>query len=162
MALGVDLRVALYVFSLLQVAFAVAGWILVCDFLFGKNPVRRAVVLLLHAATFLHLAWLESHLFFLQIIGLWHYGAWACVPWLLWLSLRALDGSKRGALPQYMALTGALAVATASDLLIVSWFVAPAALAAVFSSRPKAAAIFIAALGAGSPVGAGNLLRPDF
>ena len=151
LALGADLRVAGYLFSLLQVGFAAAGWILVCDFVFGKSPVRRAVVLLLHAATFLLLAWRESHLFHLQMGGMWHYGAWACVPWLWWFSLRMLDSPLQ--FGKAAALVLALAVAVASDILVVPWFAAAAAFAVLFSANLKKSAVFIAALSVGTAVG---------
>ena len=153
-ALGIDLWIVLYLFPLLQVGFAAAGWILVCDFLFGKSPARRAAVLALHGATFLLLGWRESHLFILQMETAWHYGAWACLPWLLWLSLRLLDGCKGGIVPKDIAaLTVATAIVAASDMVIVPWFVAPAALLApVFASR-RGAAILIATFAAGVALG---------
>ena len=154
-ALGLDLRPALYLFPLLQVGFAAAGWILVCDFLFGKSPARRAAVLLLHAATFLHLAWFDSRLFMLQMVGMWHYGAWACVPWLLWLSMRVLQAPPDGIPPaaNLAALAAATAVVVASDLVIAPWLLAPAAAAAALSVRPKIAAALVFALGAGFAAG---------
>ena len=151
-ALGVDARVTLYLFPLMQVGFAAAGWILVCDFVFGKSPARRAAVLLLHAATFLLLGWRESHLFYLQMTGMWHYGAWVCVPWLLWLSLRMLD-SPRPEPGKTAALILALAVVTASDQIIAPWFTAPVALVALLSAQFKKSAVFIAALAAGTAAG---------
>ena len=150
-ALGADLRVAGYLFPLTQVGFAAAGWILVCDFVFGKSPVRRAAVLLLHAATFLLLAWRESHLFHLQMSAMWHYGAWTCIPWLAWFSLRMLGSPPQ--LGKAAALIAALAVVAASDAAIAAWFVAPAGLAALLSSPPKKSAVFIAALAVGLAVG---------
>ena len=153
-ALGVDLQAALYIFPLTQVAFAAAGWILVCDFLFGKSPVRRAAVLLAHAATFLSLAWDESQIFNLQMVSVYHYGAWACVPWLLWLSLRMLDAPPPSARPgRIAALVFALTIVTASNLLIAPWFLIPSALAALLSARFKQSAVFIAVLAAGTALG---------
>ena len=151
-ALGVDLQAALYIFPLMQVGFAAAGWMLVCDFLFGKSPTRRAAVLLAHAATFLSLAWDESQIFNLQMVSVFHYGAWACVPWLLWLSMRMLE-LPRPHPGRIAALVLALAVITASNLLIAPWFTAPAALAVLLSARFKQCAVFIAVLAAGTVLG---------
>ena len=144
-----------HVFSLLQVFLAAVGWILVCDRVFGKSPVRRCVVLLLHAATFLILAWRESGLFMLQLTGVWHYGAWMCLPWLLWLSLRMMEVPSGGRLvpANVAALVLAVAVAVPSDLVLAPWFVGPAAAAAALSARPKNAGIFAAALAAGMVLG---------
>ena len=146
---------AIYAFSLLQAAFAAAGWILVCDRIFGKSPARRCVVLLLHAATFLILAWREGGLFMLQLTGVWHYGAWTCVPWLLWLSMRVLDfpANGRPLLPAAAALAAAVAVTVASDLVLAPWFVGPAAAAALFSARLRSAGIYAAVLAAGLGLG---------
>ena len=146
---------AIYAFSLLQTAFAAAGWILLCDRVFGKSPARRCVVLLLHAATFLILAWREGGLFMLQLTGVWHYGAWTCVPWLLWLSMRVLDfpANGRPLLPSAAALAAAVAVTVASDLVLAPWFVGPAAAAALFSARLRSAGIYAAVLAAGLGLG---------
>ena len=154
-ALGLEPPLALWLFPLLQVAFAAAGWILVCDFLFGKSPVRRTAVLLLHAATFLHLAWFENGLFMLQMTGTWRYGTWACVPWLLWLALRSLNAPPGKTAPpaNFAALAAAVAVVVASDLVIAPWLLAPAAALALFFVRPQVAGIFILALGAGTAAG---------
>ena len=154
-ALGLEPPLALWLFPLLQVAFAAAGWILVCDFLFGKSPVRRTAVLLLHAATFLHLAWFENGLFMLQMTGTWRYGTWACVPWLLWLALRALNAPPGKTAPpaNFAALAAAVAVVVASDLVIAPWLLAPAAALSLFFVRPQVAGIFILALGAGTVTG---------
>ena len=140
----------MYLFSLLQVFLAAVGWILICDRVFGKNPLRRCAVFLLQAATFLLFAWRESGLFMLQFTGTWHYGAWACLPWLLWLSMRTL------AIPapvNIAALVLAVAVVVSSDLVLGPWFVGPAAAAAFFAARPKIAGIFAAALAAGMALG---------
>ena len=139
-----------YVFSLLQVFLAAVGWILVCDRMFGKNPLRRCVVFLLHAATYLLFAWRESGLFMLQMTGVWHWGAWACMPWLLWLSMRTLEVP---APANIAALVLAVAVAVPSDLVLAPWFVGPAAAAAALSARPKSAGIFAAALAGGMALG---------
>ena len=140
----------MYLFSLLQVFLAAIGWILICDRMFGKNPLRRCAVFLLQAATFLLFAWRESGLFMLQITGTWHYGAWACLPWLLWISMRMLSTP---APVNIAALVLAVAFVVPSDLVLAPWFVGPAAAAAAFSARPKNAVIFAAALAAGMALG---------
>ena len=140
--LGVNLAAALYLFSLAQVAIAAAGWMLVCDILFGKSPARRAAVLLLHALALLVLAWRGADVLYAHLAGLFHYGAWALLPWLLWLTLRVLDFDRRGGRgsggvspgPAF-ALAAFLAASVASDPLVVVWFVAPAGLAAVVLAR---------------------------
>ena len=154
--LGAGLVFALCLFPLAQSAFAAVGWILVCDFLYGKSPVRRFAVLALHAACFLTLAWRGGDVHFSLIVWGWHYGAWAAAPWLLWLSLRLLSGP--GAPGAAAALAAVLAATVASDLLIVPWFVAPAALSVVLLSgkggfNRRACFAFFAALAVGVVVG---------
>ena len=153
-AAGLDFRAAMLLFPLLQVALCAVGWILVCDALYGKSPARRAAVLLLHALTFLVLAWRGADIFYLQMNAVYHYGTWATVPWLLWLVLRfAGQEPRRGAKADapgwgnLAALLALLALATASDLLIVMWFAVPAgASAAVLWMRGKLPARETAAL----------------
>ena len=152
LALGADMPTAYYVFPLMQVGFAAAGWILACDFLFGKSPIRRVVVLLMHAASFLILAWDQSQIFIPQMLSAWHYGTWACVPWLLWLSLRMLD-SPRPESGKVAALVFAMAVVAGSNMLSVLWFAIPAALAASLTTRLKKSAVFIAVLAVGIALG---------
>ena len=165
-ALGLNLAAALYLFSLAQVAFAAVGWILVCDVLFGKSPLRRFAVLLLHAAGFVVLAWRGVDVFYTWLLGLFHYGAWAVLPWLLWLSLRALNsGGKRGKragppLPPgtAAALAALLAVSFASDALIFAWFAAPAGFAALVLAwsgglERRQCAWFVGTLAAGCVLG---------
>ena len=163
-ALGMDWRVAMYLYSLLQAVLAVVGWILVCDFLFGKSPARRAAVVLAHAATFLLLAWRESNLFVLQLTD-WHYCTWTCLPWLLWFALRMLDASARSSrgipVPEVAALVVALAVMVASDLVVVPWFAGPVLLAALFCAPPRSVAVLAAALGAGVVLGRALYNIPD-
>ena len=148
-ATGLDFRAVMLLFPLIQVALCAAGWILVCDFLFGKNPARRAAVLILHALTFLVLAWRGADIFHLQMNVVYHYGTWATVPWLLWLSLRFLKERPRRAAKggggtadiewrSGVALLILLSMTVASDLLIAMWFVVPAgAAAAVLRMRGK-------------------------
>ena len=154
LALGLDMTAAAYIFPLMQVGFAAAGWILVCDFLFGKSPVRRAAVLLLHAASLLLIAWNQSQVFIPFMMGAWHYGAWACVPWLLWLSLRMLNAD-RPPTAIIAALILAMTTAAASDMLTVLWFALPAAIAVLPSAKPKKSAVFIAVLAVGIALGVG-------
>ena len=152
LGLGADMPTAYYIFPLMQVGFTAAGWILVCDFMFGKSPIRRAAVLLAHAAPFLILAWDQSQIFIPQMLTAWHYGTWGCVPWLLWLALRMLD-SPRPEPGKVAALVFAMAVAAASDLLAVLWFAIPAALAAALTTRLNKSAVFIAVLAVGTALG---------
>ena len=152
LALGADMPTAYYIFPLMQVGFAAAGWILACDLLFGKSPIRRAAVLLTHSASFLILAWDQSQIFIPQMLTAWHYGTWACVPWLLWLSLRMLD-SPRPELGKAAALVFAMTVAAGSDMLSILWFAIPAALAALLTTRLRKSAVFIAVLAVGIALG---------
>ena len=159
-ALGADVRVVLYAFPLAQVALAAAGWMFCCDFLYGKNPVRRAAVWLLHALAFLVLAWRGGDILGLHLLGAWHYGAWATLPWLLWLSLRALadDLSSRKSRLALAGMFALLTIAAASDLVVFSWFAAPAAMCALLTTRRsrascKALAAYLAALAAGTALG---------
>ena len=147
-ALGANLTVALYLFSLAQVALT-AGWLdfglrLSCS---EKSPFRRAAVLLLHALAFLVLARGNADALYTHMTGHFHYGAWSALPWLLWLSFRVLcsDARRRGKSGRFIpsgpaaALVAFLSVSVASDLLIVPWFAAPAAFSA-------AALVFIGAM----------------
>ena len=159
-ALGADFRAVLYAFPLAQVALAATGWMFCCDFLYGKRPVRRAAVWLLHALAFLVLAWRGGDMLGLHFISGWHYGAWATLPWLLWLSLRALedDLSSRKSRLALAGMFALLAIAAASDLVIVPWFVVPAAAAALLTTRRnrdscKALTACLAALAAGTALG---------
>ena len=157
-ALGADVVPAIALFPLAQTTLAAAGWILVCDILFGKSAVRRFAVLALHALGFVALSWRGGDIHYPLMSGLWHYGAWAAVPWLAWLALRALRVRSPGNLA---ALAALLAAAVASDMLIVPWFVAPSALcAAVLVLRGalsrRACLLFFAALAVG--IIAGRLL----
>ena len=95
-ALGAGVMAALYLAPLLQAALAAAGWIVVCDFLFGKSPARRCAVLLLQALPLLVVAWRGPDLFYAQLSTVSHYGVWTLLPWLLWLSLRVVDSDSPG------------------------------------------------------------------
>ena len=129
--LGADLAVSLYLAPLLQTALAAAGWVLVCDFLFGKSPARRFVVLALHALPLLIVAWRGADVFYAHLLTQFHYGAWAVAPWLLRLSLQVLEpggGKKEDAFPPVVLSAGLVALLSAtaaSDLFIAPWFVAP-------------------------------------
>ena len=163
-ATGLDFRAVMLLFPLVQVALCAVGWILVCDLLFGKTPARRAAVLILHALTFLVLAWNGADIFYPQMNVVYHYGTWATVPWLLWLSLRVLSerprrrGAKADGAADIVALVVLLALAVASDLLIAIWFAAPAAASAVVLAArgkmsPRGTALFLAMLAAGYVAG---------
>ena len=171
-ALGADTVGGGLLFPLMQVGLSAVGWILVCDFLFGKTPARRAVVLLLHSLVLLISAWRGADLFYLWLIPAHHGGAWLVVPWLLWLSLLALrpamesrpdlkkrkrPGSNLSPIPA-AALILLLLLSVASDLLTVPWFVAPAAAAAVTLAwrggiSRRDCVLFIAVLAAGAAGG---------
>ena len=136
-ALGLDFRAAMLAMTLVYAATSAAGWALACDALFGRDSVRRALVVLLHAPPFLILAWAHSDIYSLQLRVVFHYGAWTLVPWLLWLFIRALESSpprgrdsgRRGDSAAWKNLAAAavlLALTAASDLVIVPWFAAPA------------------------------------
>lgn len=136
-ALGAGVPVVLYLQPPLQVAAAAWGWATVCDSLYGKSAARRSAVWLLHALAFLLLAWRGEDLLGVHLLGVWHYGAWAAIPWLLWLSLRALspDISHRQRWPALAGLAALLTATTSGDLIILNWFVFPAALCAVLTTR---------------------------
>ena len=134
-ALGFGAVKGMWLYMLAQLALAAAGWILVCDRMFGKSPARRAAVLLAHALSLLLLAWNGPSVFLLWMLSVYHSGTWALVPWALWLVLILLgadrqQGKKRAPAPlNPPALAGLFALATlsvASDLLFFLWFVAPA------------------------------------
>ena len=136
---GLDYRIVHYLYPVLLFAFAAPGWIVLCDALFGKSPTRRIAVLLLHALLFLHMAWRGQDLFLTLMVAQWHGTTWMLMPWLLWLSLRALDfdqsdgrrkAGKNSNRVRLLALAALTAVA-AADAVILPWFVAPAALAAL-------------------------------
>ena len=157
LATGMDFRVILYLAPLAQVALSATGWMLVGDRLYGKSPLRRAAVWLLHALAFLTLAWRGEDVLGLHMLTAWHYGAWAAIPWLLWLSLRALEGDLSSGKTR-MALAWlflAVAVAAASDLVLLPWFIVPAALCALLTTprnapSMSALAAYLAALAAGT------------
>ena len=180
-ATGWDVRALMWLYALLQPAFAAAGWILVCDRLFGKSPVRRAAVLLLQALALIVAAWRGGDLFLVQLMFAARFGSWALLPWLLWLLLCALDAGesgndKRGAKtnplhPKKLAAAGGLlfgmVLALASDLSFLPWLVAPAGFALlcmVFLKRMRAgefllfAAVFVFV----RPAGAGFAPRFRF
>ena len=159
---GLDHRIVHYLYPLLQFAVAALGWIVLCDALFGKSPARRTAVLLLHVLLFLHLAWRGEDLFLTLIVAQSHGSAWTPMPWLLWLSLRALDsdegdGPRKTGRPLrlgWLAALAALTAVAAADAVILPWFVAPAAFAALsLACRGgvswRAAAALTAALVAG-------------
>ena len=139
-ALGAGASGALLFTPLLQAALSAAGWLLACDALFGKSPARRCVVLLLHALPLLVVAWRGADLFWGQINPHSHYGPYVMIPWLLWLSVRVLqsgaqEGGKKRRTPMPVGFAAGLvlllALMSASDLLILPWFVAPTGLTAL-------------------------------
>ena len=161
-ALGAGVVGGTLLFPLVQVGFSAVGWILVCDFLFGKSPTRRAAVLLLHSMTLLIAAWRGADLFYALFTPSHHCGAWIVVPWLLWLSLLTLGPAlknpkkhKANLLPiPAAALFLLLGLSVAGDVLVVPWFVAPAAAAvAALAWRGQISrrdcVLFIAVLAAG-------------
>ena len=134
---GAGVALTLCVYPLAQTALSAVGWVLLCDRLFGKSPARRAVVPMLHALPFLFLAWGNADIFFSQMSGVFHHSVVAALPWLLWLSLLILDPAPKGkqsAAPPVRpatALLVLLALMSASDMLVVPQFVAPAGLCAL-------------------------------
>ena len=157
---GADVVFGALALPLLQTALSAAGWILVCDFLFGKSPVRRAAILILHALPFLIVSHNGLDLFYHQTVPRWRYGIWAATPWLWWLSLRALTTAESGRrqAPALLALAAATAAVAAGELLLLSWFVAPAIAAALGlcilgKMRRNEFAVFVAALLAGFFIG---------
>ena len=170
-ALGVGYSAALWLFPLLQAGLSAAGWILMCDFLFGKSPARRAAVLVLHALPFLVVAWRGMDIFFIHMQSVSHYGAWAALPWLLWLSLRVLEPGGKGRDAPFPVglsawLAALLSVMVASDLFVGAWFVAPIGAVVVLLAWTGRmawgrAARFVGLLAAASVVGViGKALTP--
>lgn len=156
LALGGDVRIALYLLPLFWVGMAAWGWMKVCDLLYGKSPARRCVVWLLHALAFLVLAWRGMDVLKMHLMGFWHYGVWSVLPWLMLLSLRMLDDkfSPRKGWGATAGLLVLLFLITASDLITVTWFTMPAALTALLTTRLSAPAargrllLFLAVLAA--------------
>ena len=140
-ALGAGTALALCVYPLIVAALSAAGWVLLCDRLFGKSPVRRAAVPLLHSLPFLFLAWDNADIFHSQMMGAIHHSVVAALPWLLWLTILILfpaqksGRGRKSAAPfpvvPAIALFAALALMSASDLLVVPQFAAPACLCAM-------------------------------
>ena len=158
-ALGADFRVAHLAFPLLLAALSAVGWILVCDFLFGKSPVRRAVVLLLHSLPMLAASRGELDVYYHHLVPLWRGGTLAMLPWLLWLALRAAtarDGRESGI--RLLALGTVVAAIVASDLIVLIWFVAPAigaalALALIGAAKWRGTIRLVGALAVAAVVG---------
>ena len=134
---GADFRAALYLFPLVNVAFATAGWLVLCDFLFGKSPARRTAVLILSALSFLQPAWRGGDLLLELLPPHSHSAAWTIMPWQIWACLRMLEsGGGKGAKarsfrPGWLAAAIALTAAQAADGIALPWFVAPAVFAAL-------------------------------
>ena len=167
-ALGVDSRVALYLFALAQTAMAAWGWIYVADFLFGKSPPRRAAILLLHAAPLLLMAYGREDVFYALAVCVFHYGTWATMPWLTGLLLRVLKSPPKppASAGKIAALVALLSVTAASDKIIIVWFVAPAAFALLcllcLGQTTRAAVVrLVVALAGGVALGAVLAEIPD-
>ena len=133
---GADFRVVLYLFPLVNVALAAAGWLALCDFLFGKSPARRTVVLILSALSFLQPAWRGGDLLLELFPPHSHSAAWTIMPWQIWACLRALEGGGgKGAKappfrPGWLAAMIVLTAGQAADGVALPWFVAPVVFAA--------------------------------
>ena len=139
-ALGMDFRAVLLLHPLLVATLSAGGWILVCDFVFGKSPVRRAAVLILHALPLLLASRGALDVFYHLLVPSWRGGLWAAVPWLLLFSMRAAFSRGRGEFALFAAAAGGLAAATVSDYAAVPWMIGPAIGAAlVFSVLRKGA-----------------------
>ena len=162
-----DIRAGIWLAPAAYAALSVCGWILVCDSLFGKNPVRRAAVILLHAPALLTLAWRGQDVFSPQLWINFRYGTWAVLPWLLWLLARAMESAPgaKAARPPWPRLAPpaiALAVMVESDPAILPWFVAPALfslLCLLWLKKMRAAEFGGLAAAIGGGVVAGFLLR---
>ena len=162
-ALGADLLSVLYFIPLALAVFSAGGWILVCHRLFGPSPARAAAVLLAHAAPLLIVGWGRVDVFGTLLISMYRTNTWATMPWLLWLTLRALDsggGKPDGAFSRasLVPLAIFLAVAIVSDFIVFTWFVAPALAAAFLLVRlgqlkPPALFRLTAAMAAGVALG---------
>ena len=177
---GADLAAGALAYPLLQAALSALGWILVCDFLFGKNSVRRAAVLILHAVPFLVVAYGGLDVFYHQGVPRWRYGIWALLPWLWRFSLGALEPAEKGRskVPALLGLGAATAAAALGELLLLSWFAVPAAAAALglsalgrapWRETARFAAVALAAFFVGRALGGevgvgrhGEHLRFDF
>ena len=162
-ALGADLLSVLLFAPLVYAALSAIGWILVCGRLFGRSPARTTAVLLAHAAPLLMVGWGRTDVFGILLVALYRIGTWACVPWLLWLTLRALDSgegraARAGSPASLVSLAILLAIVMMSDYVIVTWFVAPALVSAfllVRFGRLKMPALFrlAASMAAGMALG---------
>ena len=130
-ALGADAGDGAALFPILNAALSAAGWILVCDLVFGKSPVRRAAVLILHALPMLSAAYGRLDIFYHLLAPLWRGGLWAVTPWILWLSLRALEADNRRDAARFLVGVGVLTAVVANDFAAVAWHVAPATAAAL-------------------------------
>ena len=123
-----------YVWIFLIAALSVAGWILLCNAVFGKNANRTALVVFLHALPFVYMAWFGNDVFYTILLPVLHLTAWASLPWLLWLGLRVAQGG--GA--RFTAALGVFtAVSVFSDPVILPWFSASfvAALFLIYRKR---------------------------
>ena len=158
-ALGAEAVAGALLFPIVLAVFSSVGWILACEFLFGKSPLRRAFVLVLHALPLLIVAWRGLDVFFHQMVPVYRGGLWSTTPWMLWLALRALDAADaRARIVSLAALALALAVLVAGDLIVIAWLSAPLLAAAlgvavVGKLSWRDALISVAALGAATIVG---------
>lgn len=153
-ALGASFVFVQYAAVLLQALMGAVGWMLVCARL-GGGWAARCAALLAWAAPLLAVSH-GSGVFMAQTHTYIHLGAWLCSPWLLWLALPD-PAAKNNAPPdlrRWGGMAALLAVMVASEPLILPWFAAPAAAAAVFMFLRRRwgvrkTALFFAALALG-------------
>ena len=112
--------VATYAFIFVQGLLGAAGWIAVCR-KSGGGAVAQSALLAAIGVQWILLTH-GTDLFYITGSILAHGGAWAMMPWLLYVSLFARNGFSPA---RAVALGVLLALIAASDMLIVPWFVAP-------------------------------------
>ena len=141
--------------------FGAAGWVMVCRRL-GGGALSQSTALLAYAAQYLLLAYGGNEVFLLLVVHPIHNGAWQTVPWLLWACLNRRVSTMHAAL-----LFALLAAVAAGDMVIVPWFVMPAALVIALQWRrgfidKRTAVLLIAVITAAVAFGrlAHNLFGP--
>ncbi len=122
--MGVHPIAANLILPMVYCAISISGWIAVVRHLYGASSTRYAFVLVLHAMPFLFVAAGPNDVHAIALVTFAHYGAWTCVPWLLFFALRTLDGGRHSVWAA-STLAALLAFVAASDLVIVPWLVAP-------------------------------------
>ncbi len=132
--LGVGYEWANILVAIPLALISIGGWFAVSAELFGPKHIRLAWILFAHALMFLGTAASHTDVYVLQMLHSSHYGTWACVPWILFLAFRALAAGKATPYIWLVALATLQALVTVSDLVVVSWILAPMlfSLAAVF------------------------------